>query len=103
MISKGQSLREQALQHINPKLADSLHTRATKEKRLERFVNNYLLKVALKCRIYPESLGKYILETDKGIVEFYPKSNKLYFIKTKESIGGGLNWIIKNILTEKTQ
>jgi hypothetical protein len=47
---------------------------------------------------YLEDLGKYIINTDKfGIIDYFPKANKILIRKQNKWITKGLNWIINNI------
>lgn len=47
---------------------------------------------------YLEDLGKYIINTDKfGIIDYFPKANKILIRRQNKWITRGLNWIRNNI------
>lgn len=97
---KSNELRQKAELEENDLKALGLYTKVLREERYERFEN---YKDKLKNAGYNltefEAQGKYTIEPTKfGIIDYYPKSNKLLIRKENKWITGGLRWIIGSIL-----
>ena len=76
----------------------------TKMKRAERFEKFDKYKKQLIGKGYSiveyESIGKYSITSIKfGVVDFYPKANKILLRKSNTWKEKGLDWIIKNLLS----
>ena len=93
-------LRKQAESVENDLKAMGLYTKVLREERAERFENykDKLLQAGYNLTEY-ESQGKITIEpTNLGIVDYYPKSNKVLIRKENKWITGGLRWIIGSLL-----
>ena len=87
---------------------DFAYMRQLKEKhakeRLDTFNNSYLEKlVANGCVVTYPSVGKITIstKTDFGIVDYFPKANKILVRKFNAWLGGGTGWIKRNLINEK--
>lgn len=70
-----------------------------RNNRLSNFESNWLLDFAEKYNVYFRDNGSYSFETEKfGIIDYYPKANKILIRKGNKWIKPGLKWLIKNIL-----
>lgn len=80
-----------------------LYTKILREERFENFENYKEKLLELNYNISEfEAQGKFTIEpTEFGIVDFYPKSNKVLIRKENKWIKGGLRWIIVNLLNNK--
>jgi hypothetical protein len=97
---KSDELRKQAESEENDIKAMGIYTKVVREERAERFENyrERLLKENYNLTEY-EAQGKVtIYPTKFGIVDFYPKSNKILIRKENKWIAGGLRWIIGSLL-----
>ena len=97
-----EELRKQAAQADNDFQAMSLLNKSLREHRLEKF-QDYIISLQQKGYDIVESNHKYTIDTDTqgirfGIVDYFPKANKLLIRKENTWIQPGLNWIIKNLL-----
>jgi TPP-dependent 2-oxoacid decarboxylase len=93
-------LRKQAEIEENDLKALGLYTKVLREERFERFENykDKLLQAGYNLTEF-ESQGKFTIEPTKfGVVDFYPKSNKILIRKNNKWITGGIKWIINNLL-----
>jgi len=70
-----------------------------RETRKEKFEDFWLSKLKDKTSvIFEEQNGRYIFQIEnKGIIDFYPKANKIHIRKTNKWIQPGLKWIIKHL------
>ena len=93
-------LRKQAESEENDFKAMGLYTKVLREERSERFENykDKLLQAGYNLTEF-EVQGKFTIEPTKfGIVDYYPKSNKVLIRKENKWITGGLRWIIGSLL-----
>lgn len=80
----------------------ALHKQIIREKNSDR-AQKYI--DALAKAGYPvtffEDKGKVMIEeTQFGIVDYYPKANKILIRKQSKWISAGAHWIIKNLLDD---
>ena len=101
IMKKSEELHKQANEEDNDFKALSLYTKSLREGRLENFQNTYLQVLLKKGYEVAEDNYKYTIDTnDKfGIIDFFPKANKLLIRKDNKWIKPGTQWIIKNLLT----
>lgn len=98
--AKSEEILLQAASEDNDLKSLGLYNKALREKRLERFENykEELLTLGHKIREF-EGQGKFMIENTKfGIIDYYPKANKVLIRKDNKWIYGGLRWIIKNLI-----
>lgn len=96
-------LRKQSESEENDLKAMGLYTKVLREERSERFENykDKLLKAGYNLTEF-EAKGKFTIEpTNFGIVDYYPKSNKVLIRKENKWITGGLRWIIGSLLNDR--
>lgn len=75
-----------------------LMCKALREKRSEKFLEDWL--PVLK-EIYPivENNSKYTITTqDYGVLDYFPKANKILIRQKNKWIKPGLKWIITNLI-----
>lgn len=104
MEKKSEILKKQADEADHDLRALGLMTGAIREARLERFEEKYL-PILLKQGIditHDEKNHCYIFECSEGLVNFYPKANKLLIRKKNQWIKPGLQWIVKHVVVEDT-
>ena len=97
-----EELRKQAAQADNDFQAMSLLNKSLREHRLEKF-QDFIIPLQQKGYDVVESNHKYTIDTDTqsirfGIVDYFPKANKLLIRKDNQWIKPGLTWIRKNLL-----
>lgn len=102
-MKKSEQLRQEAESEKNDLKALGIYTKVLKEKRAERFESykEKLIQAGYDITEYV-SQGKFTIEpTNFGIVDYYPKSNKILIRKQNKWIERGLRWIIANLLKEQ--
>lgn len=76
--------------------------KSIREARLERFEDGYTEKLESKnCIVIPFNGSKVVIDTqteEYGIVDYYPKSNKILIRKENKWITQGLRWINDTLL-----
>ncbi len=97
-----EELRKQAAQADNDFQAMSLLNKSLREHRLEKF-QDFIIPLQQKGYDVVESNHKYTIDTDTqsirfGIIDYFPKANKLLIRKDNQWIKPGLTWIRKNLL-----
>src|SRR5574344_1793187 len=93
-------LKNQAESEENDLKAMGFYTKVLRKERSERFENykDKLLNNGYNLTEF-ESQGKFTIEPTKfGIIDYYPKSNKVLIRKENKWITGGLRWIIGGLL-----
>ena len=93
-------ITKQAQEEDNDFKSFSLHTKALREARLERF-DDYILQLEQKgCIIIPFNGSKVVIDTQTkhGVIDYFPKANKLLIRKDNKWIQPGLKWIITNLI-----
>ena len=75
----------------------ALKNKSMREARLERFEDGYTEKLeANNCIVIPFNGSKVVIDTQTekyGIVDYYPKANKILIRKENKWITQGLRWI----------
>lgn len=80
----------------------SLLNKSMREARLERFEDYQLKLEQAKCIIVPFNGQKVVIDTqlDKfGIIDYFPKANKVLIRKNNIWKTQGLKWLITNLLS----
>jgi len=100
-MKKSDALTEAAMKEENDLIALGIYNKALREKRLERF-ESHILDLEKKGYEIVENNHKYTIDTDTqeikyGIIDYFPKANKLLIRKENKWIKPGLNWILKNL------
>jgi hypothetical protein len=104
-MSKSEELRKQANAEENDLKALGIYNKSLREKRLERF-ETHILDLERQGYEIVENNHKYTIDTDTqevkfGIIDYFPKANKVLIRKDNRWIKPGLNWILKNLLNKK--
>ena len=93
-------LRKQAESEENDLKALGLYTKILREERAERF-EKYKDKLINSGYNLTEfgAQGKFTIEpTEFGVVDYYPRANRVLIRKKNKWITGGLRWLISNLL-----
>ncbi len=71
--------------------------KSMREARLERFEDGYAEKLeSNKCIVIPFNGSKVVIDTQTekyGVVDYYPKANKILIRKNNKWLTQGLRWI----------
>jgi hypothetical protein len=99
-MKKSQELYKQANEEDNDLKALGLYTKSLREGRLENFKQSYLPLLLKKDYEVAEYNNKYTIDTysEFGVLDFFPKANKILIRKDNKWIKPGLQWIIKNLI-----
>lgn len=96
-MKKSEELTSQ--QEDNDIKSFALACRALKEKRSEKFIEDYLPVLNLRYPIEKRDNGSYTISTqDYGIIDYFPKANKVLIREENKWIKPGLKWIFNNLI-----
>jgi hypothetical protein len=96
-------LKIESQQEENDYKSLGLSTKSLREARLERFEeNDYISKLKeANCIIVPFNGSKVVIDTQTnkfGVLDYFPKANKVLIRKNNQWKTQGLNWMLKNII-----
>ncbi len=102
-MKKSEEFREKAAQEDNDLKAMGLLNKSLREHRIEKFMESVLPLLEKAGFDVVESNHKYTIDTDTqeikyGVIDYFPKANKLLIRKENKWIKPGLNWMLKNLL-----
>jgi len=99
-MKKSEDLHQQANKEDNDLKALGLYNKSLREGRMERFEQSFLPVLLKKGYEVAKDNYKYTIDTydEFGILDFFPKANKLLIRKDNSWKKPGLQWIIKNLL-----
>lgn len=97
-MKRSEELKKQASQEDNDIKAYGLLTQALREKRSEKFIDGWLEPLKLRYEIVENNYKYTITTQDYGILDYFPKANKLLIRKNNKWVKPGLKWIINNII-----
>jgi len=99
-MTKSEELTLASQQEDNDIKSFALACKALRESRSEKFIEDYL---PLLNKTYPVELrtnGSYTITSQKyGIIDYFPKVNKILIRKTNTWVKPGLKWLLSNLLT----
>lgn len=104
-MSRSEELFKEAAMEDNDLKFMGKHKKAVREKRIEDF-QRYLPKLEeLYTVIYEEHSHKYTIDTSTvknkyGIIDFFPKGNKVLIRAKNKWKSPGLAWILKKLLND---
>jgi hypothetical protein len=97
-MKKSEELRIEADKEENDLKYLGMANKVMREERIERFEEDWLPLLKEKATVhYSELLTRYWIENKKmGVIDFYPKANKILIRKQNRWVKPGLKWLIKN-------
>ena len=99
-MKDSERLKNELEKEDNDLKAMGIFTKVLRAERDERFDNykDKILEAGFDIDHYPD-LGKYTISpTEYGIIDYFPKANKLLIRKQNKWHQAGLRWIIRNLL-----
>ena len=76
--------------------AFALQCKALREARSEKFIEDWLPLLSKRYPIELRNNGSYSITTERfGIIDYFPKANKLLIRKEGAWVKPGLRWIVK--------
>lgn len=93
-MKKSEQLRLEAASEDNDFKAMRITSQMIREKRLETFQEKWLEKVSAVFTVVERPNGSYSITTDRnGIIDYYPKANKVLVRKDNKWHNNGLNFL----------
>ena len=97
-MKKSEELLLASEQEDNDIKSFALQCKALRESRSERFIEDWLPVLSKRYSIEQRTNGSYSINTQKyGIIDYFPKANKLLVRKDNKWIKPALKWIINNL------
>ena len=98
-MKKSEELRLASQQEDNDIKSFALQCKALRESRSERFIEDWLPVLSLRYSIERRPNGSYSINTqDHGVIDYFPKANKLLIRKDNKWIKPGLKWIVNELI-----
>ena len=99
---KSEELKQKALTEENDFAYMAMMNKSIREARLERFEDGYTEKLEINnCIVIPFNGSKVVIDTQSqkyGVLDYYPKANKILIRKDNKWVSQGLKWINKNLI-----
>lgn len=99
-MEKSEKIRQEAEKVDNDLAALGKLTKALREERKEKFEDFWLPKLEAKTKVEKRANGSYSFDSKYGIIDFFSKANKLLIRKTGKWKKPGLQFIIRNIISQ---
>jgi hypothetical protein len=97
-MKKSEELLSASQQEDNDIKSFALQIKALRERRSERFVEDWLPILSERFNIIERNNGSYTIPTqDYGTLDYFPKANTLLIRKSNKWKKPGLKWIIENL------
>jgi len=97
-MKESQKLKKEAEQEENDLTALGIYGKVLRAERNERFEDKWLRELELKTEVTDRGNGSYSFDSKYGIIDFFPKANKLLIRKKNKWVKPALRFIIKNII-----
>ncbi len=94
-------------EHYNSKAAEAegIYERmrydglALRETRWERFEDDWLARFQERFKVEKRENGSYSIDAgEHGVLDYYPRANKVLLRKKNKWIKPGLRWLVRNLL-----
>jgi hypothetical protein len=97
-MKKSEELRIQAAQEESDFKSLSLHSKALREEKKENFKDKWLPLLLERTNVtFDDKTGKYTFFHKRlGMIDFFPKANRILIRRENKWYGRGLHWIITN-------
>jgi hypothetical protein len=101
-MTNSDKLREQLATEGNDLKALGIGKQLIREERSERFEETWLPILQAKCNVkHDAQMGRYTFEANGyGVMDFYPKANKLLIRKLNKWKKPALKWLIAELQLE---
>lgn len=97
-MKNSEILQNKAAEEDNDIKAFGIMTKALRESRSEKFIDGWLKPLSMRYEVV-ENNHKYTITTQKfGVLDYFPKANKLLIRKDNKWIKPGLKWIINKLM-----
>lgn len=97
-MKESERLKIEAEQTDNDLSALGKYTKVLRAERKEKFEETWLEKLQEQTEVTKRDNGSYTFNSKYGMVDFFPKANKLLIRKQNKWMKPALNFIINNII-----
>ena len=97
-MKKSEELEIASQEEENDIKSFGLRCRALRERRSERFLEDWLPLIKLRFSVEERSNGSYSITTeDYGVLDYFPKANNLLIRSDNKWKKPGLKWMIRHL------
>ena len=97
-MKESERLRIEAEKTDNDLKALRKYTKVLRAERKEKFKETWLEKLQEQTKITKRKNGSYTFDSKYGLIDFFPKANKLLIRKQNKWKKPALKFIVRNIL-----
>jgi len=97
-MKESKRLRIEAEQTDNDLAALGKYTKVLRAERKEKFEETWLKKLQEQTKVTKRYNGSYTFDSKYGVIDFFPKANKLLIRKQNKWKKPALKFIVSNIL-----
>ena len=99
-MKKSEELKQQMAEEDNDIKAFGIGSKVIREQRSERFEDKWLSILISLYDVLYDNNGKYTIKSDShGVLDYFPKANKLLIRNKNKWVKPGLKWITKNLIS----
>jgi len=102
-MKESERFRIEAEREENDLAALGKYTKAIREERKERFEEIWLEKLQEQTEIIKRDNGSYTFNSKYGIIDYFPKSNKLLIRNQNKWKKPALEFILRNLLNQRDE
>ena len=99
-MKKSEELLQQSREEDNDLKSYGIYLKYLREQRSEKFIEGWLIPLSMKYDVKEDNFKYTITTQEYGILDYFPKKNKLLIRKKNKWIEFGLKWIINNLFKE---
>jgi hypothetical protein len=97
-MKESERLRIEARQAGNDLAALGKYVKVLRQERKEKFEETWLEKLQEQTEVIKRDNGSYTFDSKYGVIDFFPKANKLLIRKQNKWKKPALKFIVRNIL-----
>lgn len=98
IVKESEKIKLQADKADNDLVFMGLNRKAIREKRFEDFEEYWLEKLQQKTKVSIRNKESFTIESDYGLIDFFPRSDKILIRKRNKWKNEGLKFIINKII-----
>ena len=98
-MKQSEIIEDRANKEENDIKAWGLYSKANRARRMESFLESFLPKLRDKTEVIERKNGSFTLESKTlGILDFYPKSNKILIRSENKWCTSGVDFLSKHVI-----
>lgn len=99
-MKESEKLKDKARKEDNDLKSLGIYSQALRAQRKEKFEDTWLEKLEETHEVTKRSNGSYTFDSEFGIIDFFPKANKLLIRDKNQWKKPGLRFIVNKIINK---